>query len=246
MNAALILAAGFGMRLAPLTNSTPKPLLLVGGRPVVSHLVDRMVDVDGADGVDAIVVVVNARHLDQWQRWEQEASQRAPVRLVCNEVSSPGEQRGAVADMALGLAAVPEADRWLVMAGDNLLLGPVVSFLRHGRECGEPVVVCRDLGDRVPPGRFGEVTVDDGGLIARFREKPDRPASPLVATCTYVLPGEDAGLVADYLRTGAPDSPGGFIAWLAERRPVHARVFEGEYHDIGSLETLRAARAALG
>ena len=43
---AVILAAGFGTRLAPLTDNTPKPLLEVGGRPVATHLCERLGELD--------------------------------------------------------------------------------------------------------------------------------------------------------------------------------------------------------
>ena len=50
-----ILAAGIGSRLKPWTDAHPKALVPVGGRPIISHVVDKML----AAGIDTIVVNVH-------------------------------------------------------------------------------------------------------------------------------------------------------------------------------------------
>lgn len=239
---AVVLAAGFGTRLAPLTDHTPKPLIKVGGRAVASHLVTLLEWVDPAM---PIIVVTNGRHRDSWRRWADDYGSR--VQLVSNGVTSVEQRFGAVADLAFGLAVLPPVERTIVVAGDNLILEPLGGHVAAAQALDAPIVLCRDLGSKVPPGRFGEVTADSLGRVTRFREKPSDPRSPLVATCTYVLPGSGLeALVEHYLREGDPDSPGRFIGWLAERQTVFARRLRGSYFDIGNHETLAAARAALG
>ena len=49
---AMILAAGLGKRMRPLTAKTPKPLLKVGGKPLIEHLIERLI----AGGVDGVVI----------------------------------------------------------------------------------------------------------------------------------------------------------------------------------------------
>lgn len=53
----LVFAAGEGTRPRPLTDDTPKPLLTVGGRPILTHCLDTLVDLD----VDRLVIVVGYR-----------------------------------------------------------------------------------------------------------------------------------------------------------------------------------------
>lgn len=238
--AAVILAAGFGTRLAPLTDRTPKPLLVVGHQPVASHLLARLTQVPG---LDRVVVVINDRHRDQWNDWQQDVPSHPTVELVSNGVVTNEERHGAVADLARGVERVGDADWIIVLAGDNLLDEPLGPHIAAALHANQPVVLCRDLGDSVPAGRFGEVTIDDDHMITRFREKPATPESPLAATCSYVLPAAAAGLLASYLVAGDADSPGRFVGWLASQQPVLARPIVGAYHDIGNHETLAEARS---
>lgn len=238
---AVILAAGFGTRLAPLTDHTPKPLIEVGGQPVATHLVTLLRELDAAM---PIVVVVNGRHPEAWSAWASGVT--GDVTVASNGVTDVDERHGAVADLARGVDMLPQTDEIVVLAGDNLITEPLQPHHDTMRSSGCPVVLCRDLGDHVPPGRFGEVTTDDTGRIVAFREKPADPRSPLVATCTYLLSGGSArSRLAEYLATGGDaDSPGAFIAWLASQEPVTAAPLTGPYFDIGNHEALTTARAA--
>ena len=56
---ALILSAGLGKRLKPLTDTTPKPLIEVGGKPVIQHIIDKLHDV----GIRNILI--NVHHLPE-------------------------------------------------------------------------------------------------------------------------------------------------------------------------------------
>ena len=102
---AVVLAAGFGTRLAPLTDRTPKPLLEVGARPVASHLVERLRELD-ADL--PIIVVVNGRHPEAWAAWVDETA--GHLTLVSNGVIDEHERLGAIADLGRGLDALPAVD----------------------------------------------------------------------------------------------------------------------------------------
>ena len=237
---AVVLAGGFGTRLAPLTDDTPKPLLMVGEAAVASHLLDRLGELRN---LQQVVVVVNDQHLEQWHRWNHERRQDVPVLIVSNGALTNDDRPGAVVDMARGIAALDPVDWITVLAGDNLLDEALQPHVDAAANAGQAVVLCRDLGTEVPPGRFGEVTVDDNGLVTRFREKPAEPDSPLAATCSYVLPGSVGASLEQYLTSdGDPDSPGTFISWLIGRQPVMARPLRGRYFDIGNHATLATAR----
>jgi len=64
---ALILAAGYATRLYPLTSDTPKPLLEVGGKPIVEHILKKVEEVND---IDMIYVVTNDKFYGHFEKWK--------------------------------------------------------------------------------------------------------------------------------------------------------------------------------
>jgi len=242
VTAAVVLAAGFGTRLGPTTGAVPKPLLHVGGSAVATHLMRAL---GTLPSIDEVVVVINGRHPDEFERWRAGLGDLSHPRLVNTGARSVEERRGAVADLRAAMASfAAPADRWLVVAGDNLVHANDIRALDLQGEAGHDAVLCRDVG-LDPTGSFGELTLDDDRRIVTFREKPADRTSPIAATCTYALSAHAPALLDTYLDEGRDcDSTGRFIAWLCARRPVYGLRLTEPYHDIGTPETLAAARLA--
>ena len=74
---AMIMAAGLGTRMRPLTNDRPKPMIMVGGKPLIDHAIDRLV----AAGVELIVVNVHY----QAELLKQHLRERKDVEIVISE-----------------------------------------------------------------------------------------------------------------------------------------------------------------
>jgi len=240
---AIVLAAGFATRLHPLTLERAKPLLEVGGRPVLSWIVDRL---SALAEVDEILIVTNGRFHAQFVAWLESERPAKPVRLVDDGTQDNESRLGAIADLSLALVFVGdlEAD-FLVVAGDNLIdfdLAPYAA--RFARE-RKPLLLVREIAGELVPGRYNEVVLDGAGGVRSVREKPADPRSRLSAICLYFLPADVRADLGVYLRTEmVQDAPGHFIAWLAARRMLAAEPLKGGWHDIGDAATLEAARRA--
>jgi glucose-1-phosphate thymidylyltransferase len=228
---ALILAAGYATRLRPLTDSVPKQLLPVGGRPMVDWILDKLRETDARE----IELVTNARFAPDFERWASDKD----VRVHDDGTKSNEDRLGAIGDIDF----VGIDDDLLAIAGDNLFDFSLREFEAFWRE--RPHASCvavHDVGDRELAKKYGIVEVDPEGRIRGFVEKPDDPASTLAATATYVFTREHVRLVPSYLEEGNPyDQPGNFIAWLYRREPVYAYRFVGSWWDIGDREQLLAA-----
>ena len=124
---ALLLAAGYATRLRPLTETTAKPLLPVGGRPMVDWIVDRIVE---AGEVDEIHLVTNSVYAPAFARWARDR----PITVWDDGTRANDDRLGALGDVALAIdRGSLGGDDLLVIAADNLFdfsLADYVAFFR--------------------------------------------------------------------------------------------------------------------
>ena len=227
---ALILAAGYATRLRPLTDSFPKQLLPVGGRPMVDWIIDRIQDTS----VDEIHLVTNARFAERFEQWGQDKG----VQIHNDGTTSNEDRLGAIGDIRF----VGLDDDLLVIAGDNLFDYSLADYESYWRERDGSCIAVLDVHDPELAKKYGIVDVDKDDRVIGFVEKPEDPPTTLCATATYLYTREHAALVSEYLDEGnPPDQPGNYIAWLHKRAPVYAYRFPGEWYDIGDRAQLLEA-----
>ncbi|MEO0478060.1 MAG: sugar phosphate nucleotidyltransferase [Planctomycetota bacterium] len=240
-----LLAAGFAKRMYPLTRDRAKPLLEVGGSPMLSRLLEQAL---ATGAIDEAAVVLASRFEQEFEAWKSTLD--VPITLLANGAHEDSEARGAVADLALLLReCFPNGspDGYLVMAGDNLLRFDLAEPLAMFREASStPLLSVRPVPEPIPPGKYSEVVVDqETREVLSFREKPQDPESPWSAIGFYFLPPDLPELVGTYLEQGGEaDAPGHFLVWLCQERRCRAWGVPNEgWFDVGSLEGLEEARA---
>ena len=227
---ALILAAGYATRLRPLTDTIPKQLLPVGGRPMVDWILDRIAETSA----DEVHLVTNARFAPDFDRWAEDKD----VHVHNDGTTSNDDRLGAIGDIRF----VGLDDDLLVVAGDNLFDFSLADYESYWRAKDGSCVAVHDVGDRELAKKYGIVDVDEDDRVTNFVEKPAEPPTTLCATATYLYKHEDAARIGTYLADGnPPDQPGNFIAWLHTRAPVYAYRVPGEWYDIGDAAQLLEA-----
>lgn len=240
---ALILAAGYATRLRPLTDGIAKPLLTIGGRPMVDHILERIREADPLD----VHVVTNSKFAGAFAEW-------APAGVMIHDdgTTSENDRLGAIGDLRFVLERAGTDDDWLVVAGDNLFDYSLGDYVRWWRSKGvASAVALYEHPDLELVKQYGVVDLDEQERVASFVEKPSDPTSNLAATACYLFHREHVKLVATYLDEGnVPDQPGRFVEWLYRRAPVYGYRFRGEWLDIGDraqlLEADNAARVRAG
>jgi glucose-1-phosphate thymidylyltransferase len=226
---AILLAAGYGTRLRPLTDDRPKHLLPVGGRPMLDWVLASVREVAE---VDAVHLVTNHRFAADFGDW---AASR-DVGVHDDGTSSNEDRLGAVGDLRLVIENAGLGGQELLVLGDDLIELSLPDFVEWWRSKAGPAtaVPLHDVGDLELATHYGIASTDADDRIVHFVEKPSDPPSTLAATVAYLLPPEHVELVATYLDEGqSPDNAGSFLGWLARRRPVYGYRFDGYWYDIG-------------
>ncbi len=241
---ALILAAGYATRLYPLTLATPKPLLPVGGRPIIGHLLAKLEEVPH---LDEVVVVTNALFYPQFADWAVGAASRLPLRLLQDGTFSPETRLGAVGDAALAIRTLGLDDHLLLLAADNLFDFSLVPMVAFFLDRGTDVVAVQFLDDPQRLRRTGVATLAADGRLVDFVEKPADPPSSWAVPPLYCYRRETLPLFQRYLEEGGnADAPGHFLAWLVHQRPVYAFPLPGRTYDVGTPEAYQQALARFG
>jgi glucose-1-phosphate thymidylyltransferase len=236
---ALILAAGYATRLYPLTLNKAKPLLEVGGKPIIEWLLDNLVSVPG---LQTVYVVTNNKFANDFQNWAnryQERHREIRIKIINDGSTNDGDKLGAIGDIHLVLTRENLAnDDLLIVAGDNLFEQPLIDFITAAKNWPAAVAV-HDIGDLEAMKKYGTVTIDNKAVITNCEEKPKEPKSTLAAVALYYYSREVLPMFTTYLANGNnPDQPGLFVQWLYTRKPVGTFEIKGRWLDIGSKETL--------
>ncbi|MEW6722617.1 MAG: bifunctional sugar-1-phosphate nucleotidylyltransferase/acetyltransferase [Candidatus Micrarchaeota archaeon] len=167
---AVILAAGDGLRLRPLTETRPKPLLHAGGRPIILHLLAEA----RKAGIEEAVIVV--RHMKE-KMAEGISESDAGMKITFVE---QGQDTGTGA--ALLSAEGEIRDTFVALAGDIVTEASVIRGVMDAHEGG----ITLGLKKVENPHEYGVVELS-GGKVSLFEEKPKHPKSDLANLSVYCM-----------------------------------------------------------
>lgn len=226
---AIVLAAGFGERLSPVTDTTPKALLEVGGRPVIDHLLGFMT---GSPEIETIHIRTNAHYYPLFKDWLRECEYMGRVELSSNGAKGPSEKLGAVGDIEDLCSRKKFRGNVLVAAADNIYDFSLDDFLSFCNGTDGDVVVVMETSSRKALKAGGVAVVTSKDRIIDFEEKSARPKSKLLALPFYRMSAETIPYLRKYVMDGNDrDCIGSFFSWTYRRRPLFAYRADGtRYH----------------
>lgn len=236
---AVVLAGGAGTRMRPLTDRTPKPLLPVGGTPLVELQLEQL----RRCGVGDVVLATGYR-----AEAFASLSRRTRPRVA---LSVEDEPRGTGGALGLAASALPPgpSDQCVVVLNGDLLTGhdlaAQVERLRRSPAHVQGAIHVRDVPDARP---YGSVLADDDGVVTAFVEKSPASLSRTVNAGTYVL---RRALLDDLAARRGPGGAQGAQApvslerdvfpGLADARALVAHREDAYFRDVGSPPALVAA-----
>ncbi|MBI2573140.1 nucleotide sugar dehydrogenase [Candidatus Woesearchaeota archaeon] len=233
---AIILAAGYATRLGALTANTAKPLLPVAGKPIIEHIVEKILI---CPKVDTITVVTNDRFYGDFVSWAAGFGNKHIQ--ICNDGTNTVQNRlGPIGDMAFVVEKNKLDDDLLIVGGDNLFDEDLRDFITFFEQHGSSIML-HDVKSLDVARQLGIVTLDDQFRIVKFEEKPQHPTSTLASTLIYAIRRQDVLYIHKALAEGFADRSGDFVKYLSERVPVFGKHLTGSWFDIGSAEQLEQA-----
>ena len=242
---AIILAAGYATRLHPLTENQPKPLLAVGEKPIVEHILDK---INQIQEVDEIIIVTNNKFTPHFESWLKSYQTSKPIKIVNDGTLTNEDRLGAVGDINFVLEKENIQDDVLVVAGDNLFEFELINLMAFFKEKNTTVVALHDLKDKNKVAdKLGVVQIDQENKIIDFEEKPADPKTTLASTGCYIFKKDDVLHIANYVKSGERwDNTGDFLKWLMDQSAIYGFTFTERWFDIGSFEALEEAYEVYG
>jgi mannose-1-phosphate guanylyltransferase len=222
---AIILAAGLGTRLQPLTATTPKCLVPIGGVPLLELWLREC----ERSGIEA--VLVNTHYLA-----ERVAEFAAARRGIPIQLAPEPALLGSAGTIAANWSFVDRDESFLVVYADNLTTFPLSELIAfHTRHTQ---IASMALFRSPNPSACGVVEMQEDGLITGFWEKPANPPGNLCNAGLYVFRRE----VRQYLPAELPADVGRSLMPALAGRTMGLPI-RGYFIDIGTLENYYNAQA---
>jgi len=228
---AMILAAGFGTRMRPLTDTMPKPLVPVGGKPLINHVLDRL----AASGVET--AVVNVHHFAE-QIEQHLKPRRAPKIVISDERDGVLGTGGGVVKALPLLGDAP----FFHLNSDTLWIDGVKSNLDRLGEAFDPapmdaLLLLAPTATSVGYAGRGDFRMAADGKLQR---RPEREVVPFVYAGVAIL---SPALFKD--------APGGAFSLTAlfdraiEQERLYGLRLEGVWMHVGTPDAVAAAEKAI-
>lgn len=227
----MILAAGLGTRMRPLTDTLPKPLVKVAGKPLIDHVLDRLAEA----GVER--VVVNVHHLaDQMQR---HLAQRKQPQIVISD------ERGLLLGTGGGVKkALPELGDapFFHINSDTIWIDGVKPNLARLADAFDPAAMDALLLLAPTNGSIGYSGRGDFAMAAdgQLRKRAEQEVAP------FVYAG--AAILSPALFKSTPEGELSLTTLFdraAQARRLHGLRMEGLWMHVGTPEAIASAEAAI-
>ncbi|MEY3735295.1 MAG: hypothetical protein RLZZ624_353 [Cyanobacteriota bacterium] len=233
---AMILAAGKGTRVRPITHTIPKPMIPILQKPVMEFLLELLRQHGFTE------VMVNVSHLAEEIENYFRDGQRFGVEIAYSFEGriEDGELIGEAMGSAGGLKKIQTFQRFfdetfVVLCGDALIDLDLSEAVRRHRQKGALASMITKRVPRDQVSSYGVVVTDADGRVLSFQEKPsvEEAASDMINTGIYIFEPE----VFDHIPSGEPFDIGAdlFPRLVQAGAPFYALPMEFEWVDIGKV-----------
>ncbi|MCL6752822.1 NDP-sugar synthase [Nostoc sp. CCCryo 231-06] len=245
---AMILAAGKGTRVRPITYTIPKPMIPILQKPVMEFLLELL----RQHGFDQIMV--NVSHLAQEIENYFRDGQRFGVQIAYSfegKIDDDGKLEGEAIGSAGGMRRIQDFspffdDTFVVLCGDALIDLDLTAAVKWHRAKGAIATIITKSVPKEEVSSYGVVVTDEEGRVKAFQEKPstEEALSTNINTGIYIFEPE----VFNYIPSNVEYDIGGqlFPKLVEIKAPFYAIPMDFEWVDIGKVpDYWRAIRGVL-
>ncbi len=233
----IILAGGYATRLWPITKHEAKPLLPLGGKPIISYILDELEEIDV---INKIYITTNARFENSFREYLKDRDESI-YELIIESQESEEEKLGAIGGIMNALNKAENTDH-LVIGGDNYYSFKIQDFLNFAKEKNGVLNACFEVDSLEEAKNYGILDFDERKRIQDFQEKPEEPKSKMASTAFYYFPKNITKIFEEYTdywesrisKDKYLDEPGRFLSWISERYDCYAYPFTGTWADVGT------------
>jgi len=226
---AIVLAGGLGTRLRPLTFAVPKPLLAIGEKPILQHIIERL----AAAGCDEIILATG--YLSELIRAYCGDGSRFGTHIRCIKEAQP---LGTAGPLTLLRGQISPDEFFILMNGDIVTQLDYGKMLAFARTRNYELTVGYVHHTYQSP--FGVLTINGQDEITNIVEKPSVRHS--VSGGIYVVKGSALAHIPDHHFFTIPD----LIQKLrASRKPVGAYLIREFWQGVENLDHIERVREAL-
>ncbi len=237
---AFILAGGFATRLWPLTEKRAKPLLPLAGKPIITHLVEKIPqDLE-------ITVSTNAAFKEGFDNWEKSLN-HPNLKILIEDTKNDSQKLGALGAVKKWIDGEKINEDVLLITGDNYIGFELADFLGV-YDKDTPLLAVYDMKDKLLAASFGVVELnDDSKTMKSFEEKPKEPNSTLVSTGCALIPASLLPVLTDFAKRHHDNIGGIFEEFINKKIKVACFLFKEPWFDIGSFSNyLEATKKIVG
>lgn len=225
---AVVLAAGRGTRLQPITDKVPKAMVTVNGKPMLQIVLEQLKSV----GVKDIVIVVNYLKEKVIDYFGDGTKFGLKIKYVEQK-----EMKGTADAVSHAEPFITDDKFWLIFCDSLFETDQLTRILEHKDVDG--VFTCKEVED----GRAFGILVTDGKKVTQFVEKPENPPTNLASFSVFMMPRE----IFEACKKVTPKAKGEL--WLTDAIQLlidsgKTFTYEKSQHiiDIGTHEQLAAAQ----
>lgn len=224
---ALVLAAGMGTRLRDIAPNTPKPLMEIGGIPLLQIIVEKLFKL----GVSEVIINTHYLH-KQIEDFVSQLSYRDKIKLVFES-----ELLGTGGTLKKNFSRLADDD-FFILHGDNYFADSLQNLVSRHQASADSVLVSMGTFVVHDPKDFGTLSVDNNSVVTEYFEKNPKSLFKTANSAIYIMKPAMAEFVKD-MKEYENDLSRDLIPKLLNK--ILAVPLDGFFLDIGTPDNYKLA-----